>query len=152
MKPIREWKAICPQCDQVHIFPEFVDDAECTTQVCNFCKTKFMCPSYKDDCASCIASEGCIEYPAVIPLIHRSTWRALFNALHLGLKNLAWRDLGCVFYVRSEIEQPTSSLDVKFLQVPKIFLNGKVKNKAQSNLGEPLFHIYLGCLGRRKDV
>jgi hypothetical protein len=146
IKPIREWQVQCPCCSQLHFYPEFKGDFECTVRKCLFCNTKFNCLSYKCDCASCIKDDECIIYPTVNPLIHRSTWRGMFNALHLGFRSLALRDLECCFYVRGEampkIEPRKEEIHVRIAQA--------VESKPIPEW-KPII-IHLGFFGRRKDA
>lgn len=161
-KPLREWKAICPFCDQVILYPEFIDDDSCSLQHCLQCGTKFVCSFYKFECSTCLTQDKCIEHPTVSSLIHRSTWRAFVNAYMNGFKKLAWRDLQCITYMKGEEDDRVGLKDDLRLQATQNNLlmktvkygkPGKEKTltiwRPQPKPESPAMKIHLGFFGRR---
>jgi hypothetical protein len=165
MKPIREWKTVCPFCGQINIYPEFKGDDFCHVHNCSQCGTEYVCSSYKFDCATCPTQEQCIERPTVDPFIHRSTWRGWIHARSNKFNKLSWRDLDCVVYMRGEATPEGASLEDTRLQLAhnnllvqtlKVGKPGKEETivvwKSQPEPDLEPFHIHLGFFGRRKDA
>lgn len=106
MKPIREWKAPCPCCGTIILYPEFKDDSICPTLNCPKCNAEFVCPSFIFQCTDCLQVEQCMEKPTVTPLLHKSTWAALFQSRKHRNKELFKRDLNYLTFLNPEVVPP----------------------------------------------
>jgi|WetSurMetagenome_2_1015567.scaffolds.fasta_scaffold00997_16 hypothetical protein len=157
-KPLRQWNVKCPYCDQHQIYPELTEDKGCQQRKCAQCGTIFVCSSYKYNCETCQTQEQCFDYPTVIPIIHRSSWRAVINALNSGFKELAWRDLVCVTYVRGETHSEAKSSEdgrLRLAQHNLLVTTFEVDKETlviwnpQPEPAVAPFQVHLGFFGRR---
>jgi hypothetical protein len=157
-RPIREWSAQCPYCGQLNIFAEFKGDTGCPKQKCSQCSTDFVCSSYRYNCETCQTQEDCFEYPTVTPIIHKSTWRAFLHARRRGFKDIAWRDLECVTYLKGEEHPEEGSLEDRRLQLAQhnmLVTSFEVGNdklviwNPQPKVEEAPLRMHLGFFGRR---
>ncbi len=108
MKPLREWKATCPCCDEVELYKEFDNVVVCPTLVCQKCNTEFIVSLQKFQCSNCSKIEECMSIPTITPLLHRSTWKALFQSRKVS-KELLKRDWKYLLFLTPEEVLPTST-------------------------------------------
>ena len=161
-RPIRKWKAFCPNCDYPHIFPEFSEDKVCFAHTCIRCGTEYVSPSYRFHCNDCSKLDHCIECPSAESLIYSSTWRGLIHARMLGFKKIASRDLQCLFYLHEEDRIIQADVDLPILsqlhQKPatvtlktdtRTFVFGVSQPKSKPDFCPVIPR--LGIMGRKKD-